>query len=57
MPGGYAFNINPAGIPHGASLTISVGVLAGPTAHGQNPIATVGIGVGYGPVDECLPNG
>jgi hypothetical protein len=56
VPGGYAFNINPAGIPHGASLTISVGVWTGPTAHGKNRITSVGTGVGYGPVDECLPN-
>jgi hypothetical protein len=56
VPGGYAFNINPAGIPHGASLTISVGVWTGPTAHGKDRITTIGIGVGYGPVDECLPN-
>ncbi len=56
VPGGYAFNINPADIPHGASLTISVGVWAAPAAHGNNQIEGVGIGVGYGPVDECLPS-
>lgn len=55
VPGGWAFNINPAGIPHGASVTISVGVWTGPTAHGKDQIEVVGTGVGYGPVDECLP--
>ena len=57
VPGGWAFNINPAGIPHGASLTISVGVWTGPTAPGkdQGRIEGVGTGVAYGPVDECLP--
>jgi hypothetical protein len=57
VPGGFAFNINPADIPHGASLTLSVGVWADPAAHGNHQIEGVGIGVGYGPVDECLPNG
>jgi hypothetical protein len=56
IPGGFAFNINPAGIPHGASLTLSVGVWADPAAHGNNHIEGVGSGVGYGPIDECLPN-
>jgi hypothetical protein len=56
IPGGFAFNINPAGIPHGASLTLSVGVWADPAAHGNHQIEGVGTGVGYGPVDECLPN-
>jgi hypothetical protein len=56
VPGGFAFDINPAGIPHGASLTLSVGVWADPAAHGNNHIEGVGSGVGYGPIDECLPN-
>jgi hypothetical protein len=56
IPGGFAFNINPAGIPRGASLTISVGVWADPAAHGNHQLAAVGTGVGYGPVDECLPS-
>jgi hypothetical protein len=55
LPGGWAFNINPAGIPHGASVTISIGVWTGPTAPGGDRIEGVGTGVGYGPVDECLP--
>jgi hypothetical protein len=56
IPGGFAFNINPAGIPHGASLTLSVGIWANPAAHGNHQLASVGTGVGYGPVDECLPS-
>jgi hypothetical protein len=56
VPGGFAFDINPAGIPHGASLTLSVGVWADPAAHGNSQIEGVGTGVGYGPVDECLPS-
>jgi hypothetical protein len=56
VPGGFAFDINPAGIPRGASLTISVGVWADPAAHGNHQIEGVFTGVGYGPIDECLPN-
>jgi hypothetical protein len=56
VPGGYAFNINPADIPPGASLTISVGVWADPAAHGNEHIEGVATGVAYGPIDECLPN-
>jgi hypothetical protein len=56
VPGGFAFDINPADIPHGASLTLSVGVWADPAAHGNNHIEGVGSGVGYGPIDECLPS-
>ena len=55
VPGGYAFNIDPADIPHGASLTISAGVWANPAAHGNHQVEGAGMGVGYGPVDECLP--